>query len=660
MARTEISQTGRRLGAVGAAAALLAAGSGLVAPAAGAAATAATVRVGSAPTVPGGSKLIAAPSDNQKLDLSVSLKPRNESALQGFVQAVSTPGSPGYHDYLSKDQFAQMFGPTQATITATENALEADGLTVAGVSPDGLTISVSTTVGQAASAFAVGFSGYRLADGKSVYANTRAPQLPAAVAQNVDGIVGLDNLVTPSSELAPSGHTAAVGTPSTKAKSNAVKPAYTAPTVCSNYTAILNDNGWYDGEEYYSPSALASIYGTTSDLSANDNGSGISVGVFELESIDTTGFSDWDSCLGISTQLSVDKIDGGASTPPDADQNVGVESALDVDTIASLAPGVSIIDYEGPDAVDSTDANVLDVYQRMVTDDTVKVISSSWGLCELDSDAPLLTAENTVFQEAAAQGQTVVAASGDYGSTQCVPDQDANSSLLSVADPASQPNVLGVGGTSMQGLAPSSESAWNSDDRATAGGVSADWPLFGGAYQSGFTGPGYHNACNATAGYTCRQVPDVAALADPNEGYLAVTYSSGVGDEQLGIVGGTSGAAPLWAAILALSDASQACTANGPVGFVNPALYATQAGATAKSGVINDVTTGNNVLVGGSYNGPDYQAGVGYDMTTAVTASGIPLAPATWTLSTPLAPSLPVAPRPVRVSRIRVGVIGTK
>jgi hypothetical protein len=626
--KREISHVGRRIGAVGAAAAMLVAGAGLVATTAEAAPSAALVRVGAAPTVPRGSTLIAAPAADQKLGLSVTLKPRNEAALAGFVQAVSTPGSLEYHRYLTKGQFAGMFGPTQATITATEAALRAKGLTVGSVTPDGLTISVSTTVAGAEAAFATGFNGYKLANGKTAYANTSAPQLSGSVAANLVGVVGLDDLATPTSNIVSSNHPVRVAAASVtgSVKSNAVKPAYSAPQVCSGVTQTFNGQGYYDGQGYYSAAALSSVYGTSSELAAGDNGTGVSVGVFELEGIDLTGVSAYESCLGLTTPVTVEKVDGGSSIPVDGANNVGVETALDVETIASMAPGVSIIDYEGPDAATSTDAQVLATYQKMVTDDTVKVISSSWGECELDSVSATIASENLIFEEAAAYGQSVVAASGDQGSTACYGDGvTASAAQLSVSDPAAQPDVLGVGGTSMQGLnTPSSLSAWNSDGDATGGGVSKIWSLADGGFQSGFQGAGYSNACSAAVGAVCRQVPDVSALADPNEGYIIWVYFSAGPDgpgEYFTTEGGTSGAAPVWASILALADASKDCAANGPVGMVSPALYTAAKAGT--SGVLTDVTVGDNISPSSGYTGSDYQAGTGYDLTTGL---GTPLA----------------------------------
>ena len=111
--------------------------------------------------------------------------------------------------------------------------------------------------------------------------------------------------------------------------------------------------------------------------------------------------------------------------------------------------------------------------------------------------------------------------------------------------------------------------------------------------------------CGAPVG-DCREVPDVSADADPQSGYIAYWNGSWVG------LGGTSGAAPLWAALVALADAWPACSAH-VVGFLNPSLYLI-AGAKASRSALNDVTHGDNDL----FPGDRYPATVGYDMASGL------------------------------------------
>jgi subtilase family serine protease len=203
---------------------------------------------------------------------------------------------------------------------------------------------------------------------------------------------------------------------------------------------------------------------------------------------------------------------------------------------------------------------------------------------------------------------------------------------LAVSDPASQPYVTAVGGTSLTGLGPApTESVWNDQldysEGAGGGGISQTFAM--PAYQQPLgTVSGSSGTPCASSGGDCREVPDVSADADPSTGYIV--YDSYNFPAQPWIaVGGTSGAAPLWAAVLAVDASADGNTAG--YGALNPALYllAQQSAGT----YLNDVTTGNN-----DYNATDggsFPAMAGYDMATGL---GTPVASqlATGLAGTPL------------------------
>jgi hypothetical protein len=592
--------------------------------------------VGSAPQIPSGAVPATAPNGDTKITVDVALKPRNADALQTLATAVNDPTSPDYHQFLAKGQFAASFAPAQSTIDAVDAALRSAGLAPGAVTQDGLAIPVSATVDQLKAAFGVDIAGYRLADGRSVFANTSAPKVEGAIAGDLTGIVGLDNLVAPSAQYTRVGKPVAVKSGSTSVRRLTVT-GKTAPAsaICSTYSAALADDGLgapVDGGNYYSPQAIASAYGLTSAYAAGEFGNGVNVAVVEFENDSPTAISNFESCFGLDVPVSYTTVDGGPSAAPDDTQNVGVESSLDIEDLAALAPGVSITDYEGPDITpDFTDANWLDTLAAPVTADSAKVISVSWGGCEIDNDSALFPAENNVFAAAALQGQSVFSSAGDEGSTDCFGDETGHDSLVSVDDPASQPYVTGVGGTTMQGIGSPSIGVWNNTGNALAadpgaggGGVSAFEKVddVDGFYQNGFTGKGYTNACDASSALACRQVPDVTALADPFTGYVIGAWNpnddNGLGGVDIFPIGGTSGAAPTWAALTAIADSSAACAANGPAGFVNPKLYDVARNATTYAANFTDVTRGNNDLPTSGYTGTDYSATTGYDLASGI------------------------------------------
>jgi len=133
-----------------------------------------------------------------------------------------------------------------------------------------------------------------------------------------------------------------------------------------------------------------------------------------------------------------------------------------------MAPQVSVKVYVGSDVgSNASNAVVLSTYTAMVDQDAVKVISTSWGECERDLGAVQVQAEALLFAQAASQGQTVVAAAGDAGSEGCFGDATDAPRVLQVEDPASQPWVTGVGGTTLSSLGPApTEQVWNNVEGA--------------------------------------------------------------------------------------------------------------------------------------------------------------------------------------------------
>ena len=223
----------------------------------------------------------------------------------------------------------------------------------------------------------------------------------------------------------------------------------------------------------------------------------------------------------------------------------------------------------------------------MASSDTATIITTSWGICEAQTDGSA-QAEQTIFQEMAAQGQTVVAAAGDDGSSDCE-DTSEPSSAAAVDDPASQPYVTGVGGLDVSNIDPLTESVWN--DNCTQ----ADCGAGGGGESSLWSRPSWQVApgINTTAD-TMRMVPDLSVMGDPATGFIQYYTGAGSGfcrhscSGGWGAIGGTSIGAPLVSDLIAV--AAQACGVPR-LGFINPSLY-----AMATTGFV-DVTTGNNDLL---------------------------------------------------------------
>jgi subtilase family serine protease len=519
--------------------------------------------------IPAGSRELGAVAENTTVHAAVALAPRDPAGLAAYAREVSTPGSALYHQYLTVSDFAARFAPATAQVAAVRASLTKDGLAPGKISANGLTLPVTATAGKVESAFATSLKRIVMPDGRTAIANTAAPSLAPSVAGLVQGVVGLNTLAptSPRIVISHARHSAAHATSSGGASQGCAAAGSEASSQSS-----------------YTTSQIANRYHLSTLYADGIKGSNVTVAVYELEPFSSSDIAAFQSCFGTHAQVSTVRVDGGAGNGSGSG-----EAAMDVEDVIGLAPDASVRVYEGP----SSGGGAYDTYARIVSDNVAKVVTTSWGLCEADQSASTLAAENTLFEEAAVQGQTILASTGDQGTNDCSNKQQA------VDDPSSQPWVTGVGASSIRSAG---ESVWNNSYGATGGGVSEVWAR--PSYQSAAAQSQSAITCG-TGGTTCRETPDVTADGDPNTGYV-IYY-----DGQWNTMGGTSISTPTWAALAALADSSPAC-AGRSVGFANPTLYKLAASAYTTS--FNDVNTGNN----GYNHVPGFSAGAGYDMASGL------------------------------------------
>ncbi len=598
------------------------------------------VRVGSAPVIPHGARRLGALPKTRPLRLTVALTPQDPAGLQTYAQAVSTPGSSDFHRYLSVGRFAERFGADSTQIAAVENALRSQGLTVGAPTANDLTLPVKGSVADVEQAFSVTESQVQLPSGRTAYANDQAPQVDSSLAPSVQAVIGLDDVTSPQ----PQGLTQQDQADSAQAGSPPQSTG-SGPTPCTKAAGTSAGPGNTD----YTADQIANAYGLNSYYATGDEGQGETVALLEQEGFQTSDISQYQSCYGTSASVNVETVPRNGA-PLAYNGSVGDdEAALDIEQVIGLAPKANILVYEAP----ATTLDQSNILTQMATDDTAKVISSSWGACEAKA-ASVMSAENTTLQEMAVQGQSLFVASGDFGSTDCYA-LDTNNKSLSVVDPASQPYATSVGGTSLGvWIGPAQTGSWSTNDltgypgeyvwnngpptgggdvAGTGGGASATWTM--PSYQANSSSwlnviqPDSSMDCG---GQYCREVPDVSADADPNTGYAM--YADGGHGGGWKVLGGTSAAAPLWTAFAALADASSAC-AGTTLGFVNPALYEIAGRSpTTYAADFNDITqaspfsglAGNDVFAGTNQSSnPDglYPIRNGYDMATGL---GSPIA----------------------------------
>jgi subtilase family serine protease len=514
------------------------------------------------------SRVVDRVNARQPIRLALALPLRNQAGLDDLLNRLYDPDDLLYGQYLTPAEFTERFSPTQADYDAVVAFAKASGLTVVGTHPNRLVLDVEGPSASVERAFGVHLLRFLAPDGRLFRAPDAAPSIPAALSGRLQGVIGLDD--------------AAVWRPHYRLPQMPVGGFFDAFGGGGPVLTPFSGSGPGGG---LSPSDIKTAYslsGTTL------NGSGQTLGLFELDGYtasDVTSYENFFSLRHVPLQnVLVDGVSGipsGGGGP--------AEVTLDIELQIALAPGASkVIVYEGPNST----AGVVDTYNRIATDNLAKQVSTSWGLPESANSATVRNSENTIFQQMAAQGQTIYAASGDSGAFD-------NGSTLSVDDPASQPFMVGVGGTRLTtgtGAAYTSERTWNGGSvsaGAGGGGKSVIWPI--PSYQSGVV------SAASQGSTTMRNVPDVALDADPNTGYSIVFQGN------FFLFGGTSCAAPLWAAFTALVNQQRVLNGTTPLGFANPPLYAIGKGARYTTD-FHDIADGSTNLF--------FPAVTGYDLAT--------------------------------------------
>jgi kumamolisin len=545
--------------------------------------------VGNLPPLLRVGKLRGSERASRMLHMSVGLALRNQNQLNALLQNLYDPSSPIYHHYLTQDEFVQRFAPTAVQRQAVIDYLTRQGFSVIHIYPN--LIDFDGSVSKVEQVFKVSINDYWLPDGRLFYSNATSPVFPAYLASLIVSVSGLDNANLFSHPPIPA------------RKTPVVKPK------ASNCPAAGQSGS--GSQVAYIPSQFAKAYNYDALHNAGLQGQGQTVGVFELDGYSASDIQTYAQCFGGGSVPLQNVILDGFNGQPGAG---AIEVELDIEMIISQAPSLSkLLVYEAP----NTTQGYNDEFARIVQDRT-PVISVSWGDCETNAGQQEVNQENQFFQQAASQGQSILAAAGDSGSSGCFQLQGGGfNTSLNADDPAAQPYVTGVGGTNLT-LSSSnsyqSETVWNAGllGGAGGGGISQFWKQ-----PSWQTGPGVQNQYSNGM----REVPDVSLDADPATGY-PVYCTAGSNCTGGGItggssgwltVGGTSAAAPMWAAMVALANQQAAKAGKSVLGFLNPALYKIASGSNYSKDFHDIAASGNNDE---GFNGGAYPVTQNYDMAT--------------------------------------------
>lgn len=533
--------------------------------------------------------------------MSVVVPPQNQGALDALLKAQDEAASPDYHHWLTPAEFRAEFGPDAQDTASVTSWLRSEGFTP---SISGYQVTVSAPASRFEKSFGTGFERYRLRDGHDGYIARSAPLVPADLSTGqITSILGLNTAYESSPQyekLTPG--TATDGAPGANAP-QIDRPHDDGLTACQGAASAAAPG-------YYTLDQEGSDYGIGSLLGAGENGSGVTVGLFEQGQSSASDIATYQSCFGLSNSFSVVPVDGGAAGGADGTG----EADLDAEQAMTQTPDANVISYEGP----NTPQGTYDIWYAIVHDDAAQVIATSWSMCEADAETDGLQGAYTgLFEEASAQGQSIFAASGDSGSEGCFPSDYPSSVSTSeqVTYPASDPWVTAVGGTTMFENSAGDQTTWNVCSALESVGcaVHSGGEGAGGGGMSRYE-PSLSNQPQVLewptaqpCGTECREVPDISA----NAGVGMILYANGVWQA----AGGTSFAAPFMSGLVA--DADSVC---GRIGVMTPLLYDLYDEGSYGS-AFDDITTGNNDLTG--TNGGAYAATSGYDAATGI---GSPIA----------------------------------
>ena len=461
----------------------------------------------------------------QGITMVFSRSAAQETALQSLIAAQQDPNSPQYHQWLTPEAFAARFGMADADIAKVAFWLQQQGFSIDGASRGKTRLSFSGTVEQVESAFATELHYYTIADTKH-YAPSTDISVPAALSSLVQNVGNL-------STFRPKSHVK-IATP---------KPAAPTPNFTSSQT----------GNHFLTPGDIATIYDIAPAYKRGLDGSSQSIAVVGQSSIVVSDIENFESAAGLAkkdpTMVLVPGTGTAAISPGDE-----MESDIDLEYSGGTAPGATIFFvFIG----NSTNSGVFDALTYAIDQRKAPIITISYGLCESDLGSGEYTSLNGTLEQAASQGQSVVSAAGDGGSTDCSGNKGqttAEQEALAVDFPSSSQYVTGMGGTEFSAAdvastnttfwqpAPNSttdvissalsyipEKVWNDDFApvgTTAGGLSSG----GGGASTLTPRPVWQVGVPGIPAGNFRLVPDVSLTASPNNaGYL---YCSSDTDDQ--------------------------------------------------------------------------------------------------------------------------------
>jgi subtilase family serine protease len=570
---------------------------------------------GSAPAWASSSNYAGPADASSYVGFRVYLGWKDPAGVEALARSVSDPTSASYGQYLNAAKFRQLYAPSQADVNSVQSWLRSQGFSVIYTPGNNHYVAAEGTVAQAQTAFGASFGMYKV-QGQTVRSPSVDISIPTSLAGVVAGVIGLDD----SAQFVHTNHVAGPDA--------APSPAFVSAQPCSAYWDEIQATGFtnpYGSGTLpyapcgYTPEQVKGAYG----ISGYD-GAGQTVAIIDAYASPTIeqDVNTWSQLHGVpafsGNQFSQVVAPGTFRHPEKGNtqdpQGWYGEETLDVEAVHGMAPAANVIYVGAPNNFQDLDAALNHVVDRQLA----QIVTNSYGWStELLPRGYIKPYQDTILQ-GVVEGIGIYFSSGDNG------DESLTEGYTTADWPASSPYVTAVGGTTLAVGASNDylfETGWGT---STASWTGKNWTKLSWLYGGGggvsriFAEPFYQQGVVSgdiftAQGRTGRVVPDIAALGDPNAGYLVgqtQTFPDGTIKYSEYRIGGTSLSSPIIAGIMALADQA----AGRHIGFANPLLY--HLNSSAFNDVVDPAST--VAMVRTNYtNGVDASAGLDYRLRTA-------------------------------------------